>query len=198
MTRPNSSDRRPRLLLHVCCAPCTTSPVEWLKDEYEITAFFYNPNIYPREEYYRRLEETRKYCGEIGVQLAEGPFDPERWVELTRGLENEPEGGERCRICIEMRLDTAARYARENGFDVVCTVLTVSPHKNARMVEEIGKSVGEREQIVFLPQDFKKKDGFRRSIELSHVHELYRQDYCGCEPSLRESEKRRAEKKSKK
>ena len=197
MTEPAESKGKPKLLLHVCCAPCTTSPVERLKDEYEITAFFYNPNIYPREEYYRRLEETRKYCGEIGIPMVEGPFDPERWAELTTGLEDEPEGGRRCRVCIEMRLEAAAGHARENGFDAVCTVLTVSPHKNAKMVEEIGKLVSEQEQIVFLPQDFKKKEGFKRSIELSRTHELYRQDYCGCEPSLRESEKRRAEKNSK-
>jgi predicted adenine nucleotide alpha hydrolase (AANH) superfamily ATPase len=177
---------RPRLLLHVCCAPCTTAPVERLRDEYEIIAFFYNPNIYPREEYVRRLEEARRYCAEIGLPLIEGPFDPERWAELTAGLEGELEGGRRCRVCIEMRLRTAAMYAGEHGFDALATVLTVSPHKNAAMVEEIGGRAVAEEKVVFLARDFKKKDGFRRSIELSKLHELYRQDYCGCEPSLRE------------
>jgi predicted adenine nucleotide alpha hydrolase (AANH) superfamily ATPase len=176
---------RPKLLLHICCAPCTTSPVERLRQEYDITAFFYNPNIYPEEEYHRRLEEARRYSAEIGLPFVEGPFDPERWAELTAGLETEPEGGRRCRVCIEMRLETAARYAHEQGFDALATVLTVSPHKNAAIIEEIGKGVGEREEILFLHSDFKKKDGFRRSLELSKLHDLYRQDYCGCEPSLR-------------
>ena len=182
---------KPKLLLHICCAPCTTAPVERLKNDYEISALFYNPNVYPPEEYARRLEEARRYCEEIRLPLIEAPYEPERWSERIAGLEDEPEGGLRCRECIGLRLDVAARYAGEFGFDFLCTVLTVSPHKSAAMVEEIGCAAAAREEVVFLPQDFKKKDGFRRSVELSHTHGLYRQDYCGCEPSLRERNERK-------
>ena len=185
MSDPADERPKPALLLHACCAPCTTSPVERLRGEYDVTAYFYNPNIHPREEYDRRLDETRRYCEEISIPLVVGPCDVENWDKLTAGLEDEPEGGERCTVCIGMRLEQTARYAAANGFDRICTVLTVSPHKNADLVARLGEQAASRELVLFLPRDFKKKDGFRRSLELSRQHHLYRQHYCGCRYSIR-------------
>ena len=175
-----------KLLLHICCAPCATAPLERLSGEFEITAFFYNPNIYPREEYDRRLSEVQSFFRETGVKLIEGPFDPETWEERTAGLQDEPEGGRRCRNCIELRLQVVAEYASRNGFEAFCTTLTISPHKNASMIHEIGSELQRLIGVEFLLEDFKKKDGFRRSVELCREHGLYRQDYCGCAPSLRD------------
>ncbi len=177
--------KRAKLLLHVCCAPCTTATVERLRDEYDVTAFFYNPNIFPKEEYDRRLAETTRFCEAIGLPLEIGAYDPDTWLARTRGLQDEPEGGRRCRVCFGLRLRVAASYARGNGFDALATTLTISPHKDAATINELGELIGAEAGIEFLARDFKKRDGFRRSVELSHQHGLYRQDYCGCAASIK-------------
>lgn len=169
-----------KLLLHICCAPCSTAVIEGLSSDYNVTGFFYNPNIHPKEEYELRLGEMQRFSEKVGFDFIESPRDPERWFELTRGLKHEPEGGERCRVCFRMRLEETARTAKEGGFDIFTTTLSVSPHKNAGVINSIGRELGERYDVSFLPADFKKKDGFKRSVEHSKKHGLSRQNYCGC------------------
>lgn len=163
-----------KILLHVCCAPCSTEVIERLKDEYEVTLFFFNPNIQPQEEYQKRLSDARLIAERTGLELIEGRYEPERWNDQVKGHENEPEGGERCNICYRMRLQETAKNAE--GFDIIGTTLTISPYKDADKINSIGREIG----IPFLESNFKKKDGYRKSIEHSRMHGLYRQDYCGC------------------
>lgn len=174
-----------KLLLHACCGPCATFVIESLKDEFDISVFFYNPNIYPAQEYEKRLSAIKKFCDDKKVHLIEGNYNHEGWLNMVKGLENEPEGGERCVSCFELRLCVAADFASENGFDIFTTTLSVSPHKNFKSISQIGKELEKECGIRFLDRDFKKDDGFKRSIELSKEHSLYRQDYCGCEFALK-------------
>lgn len=175
---------RPRLLLHCCCAPCSSYVLEYLSKYFSITADFYNPNISPQEEYRHRADELRCLISEMPlsgpVAFEEGAYEPQRFLEAVRGLEDCPEGGERCRVCFHLRLEQAARRAREGGFDWFTTTLTISPLKNAAALNEIGQSLGEIYGVRFLPSDFKKKEGYKRSIQLSGEYGLYRQDFCGC------------------
>lgn len=173
-----------RLLLHICCAPCSTASIERLKDEYEVTGIFFNPNIYPRKEYFKRLEETKKYCRKIGIELIEIDYNYNKWLEEIKGLEEELEGGRRCLKCYNIRLGQVAEEASKMRFDYFTTTLTISPYKNFEKIREIGSNVGKKHRAKFLDIDFKKKDGFKRSIELSKKHNLYRQRYCGCEFSI--------------
>lgn len=172
-------ERRPRLLLHSCCGPCSSYVLEYLSDYFDITLFFYNPNIQPAEEYEKRLSaqkqllERAKYKNPVAF-LA-GEYDPQRFFEAVKGLENCREGGARCEKCFELRLSKAAEIAKKGGFDYFATTLTVSPHKNAVLINEIG---GRYQN--YLPSDFKKREGYKRSIILSKEYELYRQGYCGC------------------
>lgn len=172
-------ERRPRLLLHSCCGPCSSYVLEYLSDYFDITLFFYNPNIQPAEEYEKRLSaqkqllERAKYKNPV-VFLA-GEYEPQRFFEAVKGLENCREGGARCEKCFELRLSKAAEIAKKGGFDYFATTLTVSPHKNAVLINEIG---GRYQN--YLPSDFKKREGYKRSIILSKEYELYRQGYCGC------------------
>ena len=188
--------QRPRLLLHCCCAPCSSYVLEYLSGYFEITADFYNPNISPREEYRHRADELRRLIGEMPlcgpVTFEEGPYEPQRFLEAARGLEDCPEGGERCLACFRLRLEQAARRAKEAGFDWFTTTLTISPLKNAHALNEIGEALSTQYGVRFLPSDFKKKEGYKRSITLSHAYGLYRQDFCGCAFSraAREAEKR--------
>ena len=181
----------PKLLLHACCAPCTPHVYDLLSGEYDVRAFFYNPNIFPEEEYNRRLEELRRFCGDKDIPLIEGNYDKEKWAEAIRGLEEEPEGGRRCAKCFEMRLAEVAHRAEAEGCSHFTTTLTVSPHKNAEAINRIGRAIGraagERAGVEFLEKDFKKKDGYKISCDLSRERGFYRQDYCGCEYSMRES-----------
>lgn len=188
-----------RLLLHTCCAPCSTAVIERLKnDGYDITAYFYDPNIHPKEEYEKRLDEMRKWCsGVINIPLLEAPYEMEKWFEMTKGLENEPERGARCTICYDMRMDHAAAFAKENGYDLFTTVLSISPHKDAKRINEIGVKLEKKYGIPYLPADFKKQGGFQRSIELSREFDLFRQDYCGCVFSRIQSSELRAQKNQK-
>jgi hypothetical protein len=176
-----------KLLLHICCAPDATVVLNDLSAAFDITAYFYNPNIHPLEEYTKRLGEMQKLAARTAVPLAPGGYDIDDWRSAVAGLEHEPEGGKRCAICFRVRLERAARYAAMNGFDCFTTVLTVSPHKDARLINEIGAEIGAHCGIEFIKADFKKKDGFKRSIALSRQYGLYRQSYCGCVYSIRAS-----------
>ncbi len=188
---------RRRLLLHACCAPCSSYCIEYLLPYFDITLYYYNPNIGDRSEYSHRIEEvwrlTREVQKDTGylAAVAEGEYEPERFYEAVRGLENEPEGGARCGKCFELRLSKAAGYAACNGFDLFSTTLTISPLKNAALLNEIGERAGAEAGVEFMPSDFKKRNGYRRSVELSRKYGLYRQDYCGCVYSRIEREKRK-------
>lgn len=182
---------KPRLLLHSCCGPCSSAVLERLHEEYEITVFYYNPNIFPSEEYSRRLETQKKIIAALPfgseISLEQGAYDPDGFDKYVKGLEDLPEGGERCRLCFEMRLSGAAAYAKENGFDLFTTTLSISPHKNSALLNEIGERLSHEYGINWLHSDFKKKDGYLRSIRLSEEYGLYRQNYCGCKYSIREN-----------
>lgn len=174
-----------KLLLHTCCAPCITVPIERLKSDFEITGFFYNPNIHPKKEYTKRLDEITKWTQQIGIPLIVSKYESGRWLDLVKGLEDEPEGGKRCEVCFRTRLEQTAEYAQKKGFDYFTTTLSISPHKNATMINLIGKEIGEKFGVQFFKANFKKKDGFKQSIDLSKKYEFYRQHYCGCIYSLR-------------
>lgn len=172
--------RKPRILVHVCCAPDALYVFGVLKDGYEVTGFFSNSNIQPRREYDLRLDEARKIALASGVGLIEDDYDPEGWTALTLKFKDEPEKGRRCDVCYAVRLArTAARAARE-GFDAFTTVMSLSPWKKAAVLNRMGRQFAARHGIAFLEADFKKKDGFKKSVDLSRAHGLYRQDYCGC------------------
>lgn len=195
----NRQNDKPRLLLHVCCAPCSSHVLELLSDSYDITAYFYNPNITEWEEYQKRIGELKRFTAEAPfakeVVVEEGAYEPEVFFAIAEGLEQEPERGRRCFRCYELRMRHAAQYARENGYDLFTTTLSVSPHKNATWLNEIGRSLSEELAVGYLFSDFKKKNGYVRSIALSKEYGLYRQDYCGCVYSRAEAEKRRKERR---
>lgn len=182
---------RKKLLLHVCCGPCSTTALERLYPEYDVTVFFYNPNIAPQREYILRRDESKRYTQEVfgtAVPFVEGDFHPDVFLKAVKGYENEPEGGRRCEICFRLRLEETARFAKENGFTHFCTTLTLSPHKNAVLINRIGEELALKyDGLTYLPSDFKKRNGFGRSVEISKKHEMYRQDYCGCVFSMRKS-----------
>lgn len=191
-------EKVPTLLLHSCCAPCSSYVLEYLSQYFRITIFFYNPNIYPLEEYYRRVEEQKRFISDLKVknkiEFIEGQYDTKSYYEIAKGLEEEKEGGIRCFNCYELRLKEAAIVARKNGFDYFTTTLSISPHKNAQKLNEIGKKLSEKYDAKYLYSDFKKKEGYKRSIELSKEYNLYRQDYCGCVFSKNESIKEQSPK----
>ena len=184
----------PGLLLHSCCAPCSSYVLEYLSRYFRITVFYYNPNIYPEEEYRHRVEEQKRLIAEMPVKhpvsFAEGPFDSGRFYEAVRGTEEIPEGGERCFRCYELRLREAAEKAAELKTDYFTTTLTISPLKNAEKLNEIGIRLGQEIGVPYLVSDFKKRDGYKRSIQLSAEYGLYRQNYCGCVFSKREAAQR--------
>lgn len=191
----------PSLLLHSCCAPCSSYCLEYLSRYFKITVLYYNPNLYPAEEYDRRVSEQRRLIAvlpsENEISLVEMRGEPEEFYLAVKGLEHIREGGERCFACFRLRLERAAEYAGKNGFDYFTTTLTISPLKNAAKLNEIGEEVAERFNVRHLPSDFKKKNGYKRSVELSKTYELYRQDYCGCVFSKREREQAEKERNSK-
>lgn len=190
--------RTPRLFLHSCCAPCSSYVLEYLSRYFEITVFFYNPNISPEEEYEKRVEEIRRMIGEMEfahpVELVEREYDPQVFFQMAKGMEHIPEGGERCFGCYRLRMEEAARLAKEGNYDYFTTTLSISPLKNAQKINEIGEELAEIYQVSHLPSDFKKKNGYKRSIELSGEYGLYRQDYCGCVFSKREREENKMQK----
>lgn len=172
--------RRPRLLLHSCCGPCSSYVLEYLSAFFDITVLFYGPNIQPESEYLLRLAHQRRVLERFGVGIMECTYDGGAFTRAVRGLESEPEGGERCTECFRLRLEETAKRAAEAGFEYYCTTLTVSPHKDAQRINALGAEIGERYGVKWLPSDFKKRGGYQRSIELAREMELYRQDYCGC------------------
>lgn len=180
----NAADIPPHVLLHACCAPCSSAVLERLTRAADITLFFYNPNILPEEEYQYRLAELKRLLMEMKlserVELIEGAYEPERFLAFAQELRDEPERGERCRRCIQLRLGEAVREALRVRSDYFTTTLTISPHKDAIFINEAGFLLAESYGIPWLPSDFKKKEGYKRSIELSAVHHLYRQSFCGC------------------
>lgn len=172
---------KPRLLLQSCCGPCSTYVLSYLKQYFDITLLYYNPNIQPRAEYDLRLENQRKVLAAMPeVHILECAYDGEAYNAAVRGLEGEPEGGARCTVCFRLRLEETARLAAEGEFDYFCTTLTVSPHKDAARINTIGRALGEQYGVAWLPSDFKKREGYKQSITLSRELDLYRQDYCGC------------------
>lgn len=178
---------RPSLLLHACCAPCSSYCIDYLNEHFEITLFFYNPNIFPAEEYTHRVNELRRLVREMGLSIPvlEAENDTESFYALAKGRENIREGGARCFDCYRLRLEKTARLAKEKGFDYFTTTLSISPLKNAAKLREIGLELEGEYGVKNLPSDFKKKEGYKRSIELSKKYNLYRQNYCGCEYSVR-------------
>jgi len=184
--------RKPRLLLQVCCGPCSSYVLEYLTAYFDVTVLYYNPNTQPREEYERRGQWLKAVLTHYpDVKLLDCPYDGEAFEKVSKGLEKEPEGGARCTKCFELRLCETAKRAKAEGFDWFCTTLSVSPYKDADRLNGIGAALAEEYGVRFLPSDFKKHGGYQRSIELSKRWGLYRQEYCGCLFSLVESEKMR-------
>lgn len=185
----------PSLLLHSCCAPCSSYVLEYLSQFFKITIFYYNPNITNQEEYDKRTEEQQRLISQMPVKnhinYIQGIYEPERFYQIAKGLEQVPEGGERCFKCYELRLEETAKLAKEMGFDFFTTTLSISPLKNATKLNEIGDKLSEKYNVPYLFSDFKKKNGYKRSTELSKEYGLYRQDYCGCIYSKVEQENRK-------
>lgn len=188
----------PRLLLHSCCAPCSSYCLEYLAQYFRITLLYYNPNISPREEFDKRTEELQRLVSRLPMkypaQVVVPEYRPEEFYNAVKGMEQLPEGGGRCLVCYRLRLEKAALYAAENGFDYFCTTLTISPMKNAAALNEISEELSRIYPVKPLPSDFKKKGGYLRSIELSREYGLYRQNYCGCVFSKQEAERRESAK----
>ncbi|MBQ4100133.1 MAG: epoxyqueuosine reductase QueH [Oscillospiraceae bacterium] len=177
-------DNPPSLLLHSCCAPCSSYVLEYLSNYFKITVFYYNPNITEKEEYEKRVAEQKRFIEKTPrknpVSFVAGVYEPEKFFSMAKGLEQEPEQGSRCHLCYEMRLREAGLYAKQNGFDYFTTTLTISPMKNSDVLNSIGATLSTEIGVPYLYSDFKKKNGYKRSIELSKEYNLYRQDYCGC------------------
>ena len=178
---------RPKLLMHSCCAPCSTACIERLIEFFDLTIFYYNPNMDTEEEFKLRAEEQKRYCDKLGVKVIIEPYNSTEFYSAVKGMENLSEGGERCFICYRLRLNKTAEVAKSGGFDFFTTTLTVSPLKNAEKLNEIGKDEGDKIGVKFLPSDFKKQGGYLRSITLSKENNMYRQNYCGCIFSKRQS-----------
>ena len=179
-------DGKKRLLLHACCAPCSSSVLERVTPFFDVTLFFYNPNITDEKEYYKRLAELERFVGVVygdSVKIEDGVFDPQTFLIAAKGLENEPERGKRCTVCYYQRLEKTAYKLINGGFDYFCTTLTLSPHKDAERINNIGAALEKSTGAKYRPADFKKQNGYIRSIELSTEYGLYRQNYCGCEYS---------------
>lgn len=168
---------KPKLLLHCCCAPCSSAVIERIKEFFDITFYYYNQNIFPQEEYVLRSQEFEK----LGVKVVVENYKHEEFLNLVRGKEDEKEGGIRCQICIADRMNKSFQYAKANNFDVVTTTLTISPHKDCEFINKIGEQLEEKYKIKYLHADFKKQNGYLRSIQICKDLEIYRQDYCGCE-----------------
>ena len=183
--------QKPKLLLHACCAPCSSYVIEYLNPYFDITLLFYNPNIQPKEEYEARAKEliTLPEKSHIDAKVIICPYEPKEFDKAARGKEELPEGGARCAACFELRLGYTAKYAAENGYDYFCTTLSISPYKNARLLNTTGKAMEERYGVKYLYSDFKKNDGYKKSCQLSEKYGLYRQNYCGCIYSKAEREK---------
>ena len=181
-----------KLLLHSCCAPCSSHVITYLKKFFDITIFYYNPNISPKEEYDKRKEEQIRLINELKTEnkldIIDCDYDNDLYEKSIKGLENCPERGDRCTVCFKLRLDKTAKIAKELNYDYFCSTLSVSPYKNSKLINEIGKEMEQKYNIKWLYSDFKKEDGYKKSIELSKKYNLYRQDYCGCKYSIRKKD----------
>lgn len=179
-----STNKTPSLLLHSCCAPCSSYVLEYLSEIFKITILYYNPNIYPKIEYQRRLAEQKNFINIFPVKnevnLIEDEYNESEFLEAIKGKKQDKEGGIRCFACYKLRLIRSAQFAKDNNFEYFTTTLSISPHKNSQKLNEIGKELSEKFEVKYLYSDFKKKDGFKRSLVLSNKYNLYRQDYCGC------------------
>lgn len=182
------SNKTPKLLLHACCAPCSSYVLEYLSNYFDITIYYYNPNIYPENEYMRRMNELKEFIKVFDlkhtINFIEEKYDPKNYYKNIKGLENLGEKSIRCFNCYKFRLDKSASFAKTNNFDYFTTTLSISPYKNSQWINEIGKELEMKYNIKYLYADFKKKNGYKRSIELSKIYNLYRQDYCGCVYSM--------------
>lgn len=191
----NKRNKKKTLLLHACCAPCSSYVLEYLSSVFDITVFYYNPNITSENEYRYRTEEVKRLIDEMklgnSVKFTEGKYDTESFFDLAEGHEKEPEGGGRCFACYRLRLGETAEYAKKNNFDYFTTTLSISPYKNAEKLNLIGKELGEKYGVRYLFSDFKKKNGYKRSLELSEKYNLYRQNYCGCIYSYEDMKRRK-------
>lgn len=179
-----NNSKTPTLLLHSCCAPCSSYVLEYLSQYFKITVFYYNPNISPKEEYIKRVEEQKRLISQLPVKnpvdFIEGDYEPQDFYDIAKGLEQVPEGGERCFNCYKLRLENTAKLAYDLNMDYFTTTLSISPYKNALKLNEIAEELSEIYSVKNLPSDFKKKEGYKRSVQLSKEYDLYRQDYCGC------------------
>lgn len=188
------NNKVPKLLIHSCCAPCSSYCLEYLSEYFEITVLYYNPNIFPREEYMYRMEEQRRFIEQFPakhpISLMETDYTPDDFYEIARGLEKEPEGGERCTRCYRLRLEYTAKIAKELGADYFTTTLSISPLKDAKRLNSIGEELAEIYGVPYLLSDFKKRNGYKRSVELSKEYEMYRQNFCGCVYSMEEMKMR--------
>jgi len=190
LTLKQLNGTRPTLLLHACCGPCSSAVLEQLCQYFRITILYYNPNIWPAEEYHRRWEELRRFVQQAHPQqvtLIEDEYDPQQFYAAVAGLEHEPERGARCAVCYRQRMERAARYAKAHGYEWFATTLSISPRKDAPLINAIGRALEAEYGVKHLPNDFKKRGGYSRSLALSEEYGLYRQDYCGCEFSARGS-----------
>lgn len=196
IARHEKAGEVPTVLLHSCCGPCSSAVLEYLSRYFHITVFYYNPNIYPEEEYRMRVREQERFVGEFQAEypvlFVEGEYDTERFYEMAKGLEEEPERGARCVKCYRLRLAETAKWAKEKGFDYFTTTLSISPQKDSQVLNAIGKAVAEEYGVDYLFSDFKKKNGYLRSTQLAAEYGMYRQDYCGCEFSYRKRMKQKA------
>lgn len=183
---------RPSLLLHACCAPCSSYVLDYLSELFDITVMFYNPNIFPESEFVKRENELKRLIAQMNsknpIKTVVPPYDPNEFFNVTKGYEGCAEGGERCARCFRLRLSASAKYAAENNFDYLTTTLTISPLKNAALLNAVGNDEAKKASVCWLPSDFKKHEGYKRSIELSKKYNLYRQNYCGCVFSKQQSE----------
>ena len=179
------------LLLHACCAPCSSAVLERIGNYFKVTILYYNPNITNEDEYRKRIDEIKRFISSFKtkypISLEEGNYDPNEFFDIAKGLEKEPERGKRCYLCYKLRLNETAKIAEKLGFDYFCTTLTLSPHKNSNWINEIGEELNNKYNSTYLYSDFKKKNGYKRSIELSSEYNLYRQNYCGCVYSIRDN-----------
>lgn len=193
ISKASAGERVPSVLLHSCCAPCSSYCIEYLSQYFRVTVFYYNPNIYPDSEYYHRVKEQQEFINRFPakypVGFIEGDFDTQEFYKAAKGLEQEPERGARCTECFKLRLGRTAEVASEKRFDYFTSTLTISPMKDAALLNQIGSEMGEVHGVKWLPSDFKKKNGYLRSCELSREYGIYRQDYCGCVFSYNERQK---------
>lgn len=193
ISKASAGERVPSVLLHSCCAPCSSYCIEYLSQYFHVTVFYYNPNIYPDSEYYHRVKEQQEFINRFPakypVGFIEGDFDTQEFYKAAKGLEQEPERGARCTECFKLRLGRTAEVASEKRFDYFTSTLTISPMKDAALLNQIGSEMGEVHGVKWLPSDFKKKNGYLRSCELSREYGIYRQDYCGCVFSYNERQK---------